>query len=55
MEEHGYKPKLSTPPTMYFNNREGGESSEHIDIIVSEYDTWNEQDKKARARTRKHG
>lgn len=52
-EENGLHPQLSTPPIMYFRKKDGDTLKVHLDAIKLEYNAWNEQDKKIRARQRK--
>lgn len=53
MRDNQLKPLLSTPPIMYFRNKDGVEVSQELTTIVSEYKAWNEQDKKERAREKR--
>lgn len=53
-KENELKPQLSTPPTMYFRPRMGGDMVRaDLSDIMKEYNTWNEADIKQRARERK--
>lgn len=52
-KEHSLKLRLSTPPTMYFSNKDGKEVAEQLPVILSEYKSWNEEDKRVRASVRK--
>lgn len=54
MREKQLKPKLSTPPTMYFTSKLTGEEvTEQLSSIVNDYNHWNAEDQKERARQRK--
>lgn len=54
METNNLKPALMTPPaTMNFINKNGEGVSRDLAAIILEYNSWNEEDKKARARERK--
>lgn len=47
------RPMLSAPPQMHFRDKEGGEVVVGLDTIIDEYNAWNEQDKKERAREKR--
>ena len=47
------KPLLSTPPTMYFKDKDGKVVKETLNGILLEYNAWNDQDKKERSRTKR--
>ena len=54
-KEHNYSLGLSVPPTqIFFRDKATAESVVvHLDTIMNEYNAWNEEDKKARAKERK--
>ena len=51
-DENNLKVQLSSPPNMYFKNDKNKVVSVQIGTIMSLYNAWNEEDKKARARER---
>lgn len=51
--EHDLKPQLSTPPIIYFTNKKGEQVKAELTGIHSEYNAWNEEDKKQRAREKR--
>lgn len=53
VQDRGLKPSLSTPPRMYFKDKEGNQVEADLAGIVTEYKAWNEQDKKERAREKR--
>lgn len=53
MRDNQLRPMPSTPPKMYFKDKNGNEVTQELTTIVSEYKAWNEQDKKERAREKR--
>lgn len=53
IENYKLKLQLSTPPTMYFKNEEGKVVTHDLAGIVLEFNAWNEQDQKERAREKR--
>lgn len=53
IREKSLKPLLSTPPKMYLRNSDGEQVDYDLNGIVLEYEAWNEEDKKERAREKR--
>lgn len=45
--------QLSTPPNVYFKDKRNKIVSFNVTNLTQQYDAWNEEDKKQRARERK--
>lgn len=54
-QSYDLKPQLSAAPLMRFSNTKGEHITAELETIKAEYHAWNEDDKKVRARERKHG
>ena len=52
-ENPGLRLQLSTPPNIYFKDKRNRIVSFNITALTQQYDSWNEEDKKERARQRK--
>lgn len=48
------KPQLSAAPIMHFTNAKGEYVTKNLTEINLEYNVWNEEDKKIRAREREY-
>lgn len=54
MEDNpGLRLQLSTPPKVYFKDKQNKVLSKHISELTDAYFQWNEEDKKQRARDRR--
>lgn len=52
-DAHGLRPQISSPPKMYFTDFLGNQAEADLLSIHQEYDAWNKEDKKERAREKK--
>lgn len=53
IKDRNLKPQLSAPPQMHFKNESGDTVTVDLAAIVLEYNAWNDQDKKERAREKR--
>lgn len=53
VQDRRLRPQLSTPPTMYFTDKDGNSVTDSMFNILALYKAWNEEDKKERARQKR--
>lgn len=53
IKDRKLKPQLSSPPKMYFKDENGKSVEADLTGIVLEYNAWNEEDQKRRAREKR--